>query len=151
AFIDASAVGVHTPGVFTNFTYDLSGIQGLADNPLFAFQIVAEFESTATGAGADGYTATKEGSSYSVNGTLRFDMLTVSGTLLADANTGPEISKLPAQILRPRQTTQPLRFTLSDAEDAPETLILAVTSSDPNIISEANLVLGGAGKERTLT
>jgi hypothetical protein len=63
------------------------------DNPSFAFQIVAEFESTATGAGNTNYVGAA--GTYSTGGTIRFDMVTVSGTAIPTA-TPPVISSQPA-------------------------------------------------------
>jgi MYXO-CTERM domain-containing protein len=81
-FIDLGA----TSGVFssanTSFatrSVDLTGIGGAENNPNFAFRIVAEFESTATGAGADAYLPTSS-ANYGTTGTWRFDMVGVSGT-----------------------------------------------------------------------
>lgn len=60
-------------------TNSLGTLAGANNNPDFAFQIVAEFESTATGAGGNNYVAAKSGSTYAPGGTVRFDMVTVTG------------------------------------------------------------------------
>ncbi len=65
---------------FVTRTVDLSSIPGVEDNPDFAFRIVSEFTSTATGSGADSYAATGTSSTYGTAGTWRFDMVGVSGT-----------------------------------------------------------------------
>lgn len=54
---------------------DLSAIAGADNNPNFGFRIVSIF-APSTGA----YTAAQPGSSYGVSGTIRFDMVQVSGT-----------------------------------------------------------------------
>jgi len=151
SFNDAGVIAVTADGVFTNITFDSSGVSGVSDNPRFAFRIVTEFENTATGVGEESYVATKSGSSYSVNGTLRFDMVTVSGTLVAGTNTAPKLSAIPNQVVRVGQTVGPLGLNVWDAEDAPELLRLAVACSDPAVIPEANIVLGGWGADRTVT
>jgi hypothetical protein len=61
-------------------TNNLGGIGGVNDNPNFGFRIVAEFESTAiTNANAQYVGAA---GSYAPGGTVRFDMITISGTLI---------------------------------------------------------------------
>jgi hypothetical protein len=65
-------------------TNDFSGISAVNNNPNFAFRIVAEFESTATGGGTAGYVPTDTGGSYGASGTIRFDYVNVSsGTAAA--------------------------------------------------------------------
>lgn len=63
---------------FNGRTIDLSSVSGANNNPNFAFRVVAEWESTATGSGADAYAASNTGSSYAVTGTWRFDMVSVT-------------------------------------------------------------------------
>lgn len=55
------------------------GIPGVENNPNFGFRFVTEFQNTATGSGNAGYVASATGSSYGLSGTLRFDMVIVSG------------------------------------------------------------------------
>jgi len=55
------------------------GIPGVENNPNFGFRFVTEFQSTAIGSGTAGYVPSATGSSYGINGTLRFDMIIVSG------------------------------------------------------------------------
>jgi hypothetical protein len=69
---------------FNNRSFDLSAISGAGNNPNFGIRIVSAFESTATGAGAASYVASNTGSSYSATGTWRFDMVTVSGTVIPE-------------------------------------------------------------------
>ncbi|MBI5385470.1 MAG: hypothetical protein HZA90_12395 [Verrucomicrobia bacterium] len=69
--------------VFAQFTNDLSGVPGAGDNPNFAFRIVTEWESTATGAGSDVYLPTFAGSSYGTTGTIRFDMVSLFGAAIS--------------------------------------------------------------------
>jgi hypothetical protein len=61
---------------------DLSSKPGVANNPNFAFRIVAEFESTAIGTTNNNYVATTSTSTYGPGtggGTVRIDMMTVLG------------------------------------------------------------------------
>jgi endonuclease/exonuclease/phosphatase family metal-dependent hydrolase len=60
---------------FIHFT----NMPGVENNPAFGFRIVTEFQNTATGTGVVGYVTANAGSTYGTNGTLRFDMVMVSG------------------------------------------------------------------------
>jgi len=132
-------------------TNSLAFDPGVNDNPNFTFRIVSEFESTALGYGADEYVTTYGTNSYRTTGTIRFDMLTVSGTHIPGANTPPQISAVPDQTIRVNHSTGPLPFTVSDAEDPPEILLLDASSSDPLVISPANIVFAGYSANRTAT
>lgn len=59
-----------------------AGIPGANDNPNFGIRLVSEWESTATGQGANQYLGTQASGSYSVNGTLWLDMVTFSGDVV---------------------------------------------------------------------
>ncbi len=131
-------------------TMDLTGIPGVENNPNFAFQIVAEFESSALSYGTDTYVTTYGTNQYSRAGTVRFDMVTVSGTLIPGANTPPQISGISNQVVRTGQSTGPLTFTVSDAEDWPEWLTVTATSSHQEVVPEGNVWLSGYGPERTV-
>ena len=54
--------------------FDLSGVQGVADNPLFGFRVLSVFAP-----GTDAYQALANGAAYAPSGTWRFDMLSVTG------------------------------------------------------------------------
>ncbi len=69
---------------FNNRSVDLTGIAGVANNANFAFRIVSEWESTATGSGANAFLASNPSSSYATSGTWRFDMVTVSGVMVPE-------------------------------------------------------------------
>ena len=60
-------------------TNTLAGLPGVDNNPNFAFRIVTEWQSTAIGSGTAGFVAANSSSSYGTSGTLRFDMVTISG------------------------------------------------------------------------
>ena len=151
-FTDADVSATYVVSVFTNKTVTLSAVTGAANNPVFGFRIVSEFESTATGSGAASYLATTTGSTYNGNlGTIRFDMLTVSGTVIPGANTPPTISSLSNQTVRVNQSTGALPLTVGDAEDPAGSLTLRGVSSNPGVISDSNVSFGGSGANRTLT
>ncbi len=82
-FVDHNVIVMTaTNNSFVLFTNNLAGVEGVSNNPNFAFRIVTEFESTATGAGADSYIATTPGNSYGTSGTVRFDWVNVYGNNL---------------------------------------------------------------------
>lgn len=146
-FYDALSTVVDADGVFTNFVADLTSDPQVSDNPLFGLRIVTEWESTAVG-GTESYVATKAGSTYGSGGTIRLDMVTVSGTLLESANTPPTISAVADQTLRVGTTSSNLVFTVADRETPIEAVTMACASSDPDLLPEPNLVLGGGGEHR---
>ncbi len=77
-----TAATVPGPTNFYAFTNNLSALPGVANNSNFSFRIVAEFQSTATGAGSAAYIVINPDSTYAVSGTVRYDMVTVAGTSL---------------------------------------------------------------------
>jgi hypothetical protein len=72
---------------FAFYSADLSAITNLNNNPNFAFRIVTDFESTAITNGNANYVATTTGSSYSVNGTIRFDLMSVYANTISTVVT----------------------------------------------------------------
>ena len=68
---------------------NLAAVTGVNNNSNFAIRIVSEWESTATGTGSDSYVAANPGSTYGSPGTLRFDMVTVSGSAIIATNPPP--------------------------------------------------------------
>ena len=151
-FTDADVITIYVDSVFTNRTVNLSTVAGAANNPAFGFRVVSEFESTATNSGAAAYVATRTNSTYSgSSGTVRFDMVTLSGTIIPGANTPPVISGVSNQTIRVSQFTVALPFTIGDAEDAASSLTLSHGSSNPGVIPEAKILFGGSGSNRTVT
>jgi endonuclease/exonuclease/phosphatase family metal-dependent hydrolase len=73
---------VINPTSYDRRTNDLAAFPGVSDNPDFGFRIVSEFESTATGSGPAAYAGA--GTTYGTAGTLRYDMVTVYGSAMAD-------------------------------------------------------------------
>jgi hypothetical protein len=78
---------------FTAFTNDLSTLPGVSNNSNFVFQIVAEFQNTATASGSAAYVAANSPTStYATTGTSRFDMVTISGLAIITDSTPPALS-----------------------------------------------------------
>lgn len=78
-FIDFQVVVMPPETWIHGHSASFAGVPGVEDNPWFAVRLVTEFERTATGAGAEAYLPSNSGSTYGSAGTLRFDLVTVSG------------------------------------------------------------------------
>jgi len=77
-FVDGPVITMTaTDNSYMFFSCDLSSVPTINDNPLFAFQIVTIFESTATGGGVSDYVGTA--GNYGPNGTIRYDLVSVYG------------------------------------------------------------------------
>jgi len=90
---------------------------------------------TLTGGSAANYTLTL------VNGTL---------TVLA-VNHAPTIGAIADQAIAENGTTGALAFAIGDAETAAGALTVTAASSNPTLVPESGLVLGGSDAERTIT
>ncbi|GIK36958.1 MAG: hypothetical protein BroJett011_07910 [Chloroflexota bacterium] len=66
-------------------------------------------------------------------------------------NNTPTISNIPDQQVNEDTQIGPLVFTISDAETPVDELLLTVSSSNPSLIPDPNIVIGGSGATRTLT
>jgi hypothetical protein len=66
-------------------------------------------------------------------------------------NQAPTISSIASQITLPGTPTPALPFTVGDAETLAGNLIVFATSSNPTLLPNANVVLGGSGANRTAT
>ncbi len=81
------AMAVGAAGNFEPRNSNLTGVANVDDNPNFAFRIVSEFERTATGTGDSAYVGASGG--YGSGGTVRFDLVTVTGALLEPPPAAP--------------------------------------------------------------
>jgi len=131
-------------------TNSFASIPGANNNPNFTFRIVSEFQNSATGSGATGY-VTVSNSVYDPGANVRFDYVTVSGTLIPGGNTPPTITTIADQTIRVTQSTGPLSFTVLDAEDPAANLTLNGISASPSIIPNGNIAFGGSGASRTVS
>src|SRR5207244_8592278 len=78
SFVDFPTATSVSSTSFEPKTNSLASFPSVNDNPNFAFRIVAEFESSAAGTLNSNYVGATSG--YGTGGTVRFDMVTVSGT-----------------------------------------------------------------------
>lgn len=145
-------------GVFTNATPStwrlanrvrFEDIPAANNNPHFAFRIVSEFESTATGGGLAEYQPASGTANYSTTGTLWIDMIRVEGYVFIPNNQPPAISGLPQVLVQMNSPTGPLQFTVGDVETDPDHLILSYTATPAELIADAEF--GGSGTQRTFT
>jgi hypothetical protein len=65
-------------------------------------------------------------------------------------NTAPTISSIANQTTAQNTLTSPLAFTVADAQTAPGSLAVTASSSNPALLPNGNIVLGGAGANRTV-
>ena len=87
-FIDGPAITmVTTNNSFVFYSVNLSGVTDANNDPDFTFQIVTEFEDTATGSGNSSYVGTA--GNYSAGGTIRFDLVSVYGNTLGTLSPIP--------------------------------------------------------------
>jgi hypothetical protein len=72
---------------------------------------------------------------------------------IGNTNTAPQISSVNNQVIIEDEVsgTGSLVFTVSDVETAASSLVVTATSSDQNIVSDANIILGGSGGSRTVS
>ena len=152
--VTANHIGTPNPSTDTptwqlNLTADLSAIPGASDNPDFGLRLVSEFEATATGSGTNAYIGNRTNTAYGVNGTLWFDMVTITGDDLNPANQWPTVTSIADQTILKSQTNGPLAFDIFDAETQVDNLVLTAHSSNPTLVN--SLVFGGSGGQRTLT
>ncbi len=147
-FLDFEVITVHHTSS-TNLSFDLSGIPGATNNPNFGFQMVAEFESTAAN-GLPGYIGTT--GVYNTGGSIKFEMVTVSGQTIGDDNTPPYVfPQFGDQVLPANSASAPLAFTVLDAEEPATNLVVLKTSSQPAVLPLDGIVVSGAGASRNIT
>ncbi|MEO5802635.1 MAG: Calx-beta domain-containing protein, partial [Verrucomicrobiota bacterium] len=107
---------------------------------------------TAAGKGTVTYTNLQ----IDVRGTNK--QLTAKATGLSDAvsqlftvNGPPLLSSVGNQAINEDTPTAAIPFTVDDLETNPDALTISSTSSNTNLVANADLVLGGSGTNRTLT
>jgi VCBS repeat-containing protein len=94
------------------------------------------------------------------NGTLSIKVTASDGSLpvsdifdlvITPVNDAPTISTIANQTAFQNTATAPITFTIGDVETAASALTVTATSSNPTLIPNGNIVLGGSGANRTLT
>ena len=72
-------------------------------------------------------------------------------SITVSANAAPIISTISDQSTCPNTAVSNLAFTISDAETAAGSLTITATSSNLGLLSDANIVFGGSGANRTVS
>ncbi|MFG0255382.1 MAG: FG-GAP-like repeat-containing protein, partial [Rhodopirellula sp. JB053] len=102
--------------------------------------------STAGPSTLDGYLKAIEEDDNGLLGSLTTTTVTIPAN-----DTPPTISDIADQSIDENASTGALAFTVDDAETAPADLIVSATSSNPALLPNDNIVLGGSGANRTVT
>lgn len=79
AFVDFHVIEMPNETWINGQSVSFAGVPGMEDNPRFAIRFVTEFECTALDSGTNNYAPSSPTSAYGLNGTLRFDMVSVTG------------------------------------------------------------------------
>ena len=66
-------------------------------------------------------------------------------------NSAPTVSSVADQTLFGTSIVGPLRFEVSDKETNPSLLVLSARSNNQSVVSNQNILLGGAGSARTIS
>ena len=85
------------------------------------------------------------------NGLLGAVASTTVTILASDGNTLPTLSEMSDRFVVEGSTTGEIPFTVGDSETAASDLIVTATSSNPSVLPNANIVLGGSGANRTIS
>ncbi len=97
-FIDFSTAFTNGTS-FTPKTNSLASISAVNDNPSFAIRLVSAFQSAAAQGGTNGYEPADPTKIYGTAGTMRYDMVTVSGTAIVVSNPPASPPTLSAPIV----------------------------------------------------
>jgi hypothetical protein len=84
----------------------------------------------------------------SANNTTTFDGVSISGESLP---MPPTISGIADQAITVGGSTGPLPFTVTDLETEPSLLLVTAASSNTALVPQSNILVGGAGSNRTVT
>ncbi len=149
-FVDGPAIDFATNNTFLARSVSLAGIVGTINNSNFAFRLVAEFQSTATGSGAAAY-VTPLGTSYSGSGTVRFDLVQIDGVPMRPSNTPPTIQPIADLQTVEGQPIPGVSVEIHDDASPPAELRVQASSSNPALIPASQVVLTGTGYVRQMT
>lgn len=70
---------------------------------------------------------------------------------VANVNDAPTVSSIANAVILADGTTGPISFTVGDAETDPGSLIVSATSSNQELVTDANVSLSGSGASRAIT
>jgi len=81
------------------------------------------------------------------------DTATLTKNIFVDiipVNDPPEMSQIPDQYINENESTTPIIFSIKDIETPSENLIIAVSSTNQELVPDTNIQLGGAHSNRFL-
>jgi endonuclease/exonuclease/phosphatase family metal-dependent hydrolase len=125
-FVDFPAAFINGTS-FTAKTNSLAAFPAVNNNPNFAFRFVAEFENTAANTVNTNYVAANSGNTYATSGTMRYDMVTVSGSSYVAAT--------PAELIPAAFDNNQFAFTLSGSVGASYVVQISTNLATTNWIS----------------
>ena len=73
-----------------------------------------------------------------------------NGNFFGVSGNTPTISDISDQAVDEDNSTGTISFTVADVEIAAKDLVMSATSSDTNLVPNANIVLSGEGSDRTI-
>ncbi len=79
-FVDFNVISMTNTSAFQSFSNNLTGLAGVDNNSNFVYRVVSEWEKTAANTANANY-VTVAGGTYGTSGTVRYDMMTVLGTV----------------------------------------------------------------------
>jgi len=142
-FVDGPLITAIAAGDYGSQSVNLNSVPALNDNPNFAFRIVTQFEE-----GTSSYAAT--GTAYQTGGTVRYDLMTISG-VPATGNNFPTISSITNRTVRENEILADVPFTVGDVETPADELLLTGVSSNQGLVANGDITFGGSGANRTVT
>ena len=95
--------------------------------------------------------AAKEAGSAKITLTANDGTFSSTRSFKVIVHSPPKISKIADQTVSVGGKTKPLKFTLSDGETAVSKLKISAKSSKTSLVPTKGIVLGGSGKNRTVT
>ncbi|MBL8816975.1 MAG: choice-of-anchor M domain-containing protein [Planctomyces sp.] len=88
-----------------------------------------------------------EGDANGLLGSITSTVLTITDN---DGNSAPTISEIADRVIVEGYSTGAIPFTVADDLTAAEDLVVTVSTSNPGVIPQENIILGGSGANRTI-
>ena len=135
--------GTATSGYIT-FNYNLTGFQGVANNPSFGIRLVTEFENTATYGNTNDadYAAVGNTDTYGPGGTLSYDLVDITADAITDANTPPTVAAIANQTMADGGNKE-IDFAVNDSQ-TPSGLTATATCLTPSVsLGFSSPIVGG--------
>ena len=149
SWIDHESIANTKASTWVSFQISFVNVPDVHGQPALKIRIVQEFESTATGAGADGYAAVDPIATYTTAGSWWLDMISVSSGAILPPNDPPVVSAIPNLIVMLGTNVPSVPFTVSDSETPAFALQISARLSNPEIVS--GLFINGGGTNRFLS